>query len=310
MKTKPSSNKFLIVVVGPTAVGKTDLCIELAEHFKTEIISADSRQYYQGMQIGTAQPTLEQRQRIVHHFIDCFSIETYYSAGKFEKDSAELINILFNKHQYVILTGGSGLYIQAVCKGLDTMPDVPLELRNYLNQRLANEGVAPLREELALKDPVYYKMVDIHNPQRIIRALEICMATGKTYSEYRLEMNQNHSRPFKIIKIGLDIDRSLLYKRINDRVDQMIRQGLLEEAIKLYPYKGRNPLQTVGYQELFGYIDKQYTLDEAITLIKRNTRRYAKRQLTWFRKDPDIYWFQPHDFNNILNHIQYVSADA
>lgn len=310
MKTKPSSNKFLIVVIGPTAVGKTDLCIELAEHFKTEIISADSRQCYQGMQIGTAQPTLEQRQRIVHHFIDCLPIETYYSAGKFEKDAAELINTLFNKHQYVILTGGSGLYIQAVCKGLDTMPDVPLELRNYLNQRLANEGVASLREELALKDPVYYKMVDIHNPQRIIRALEICMTTGRTYSEYRLEMKQNYSRPFKIIKIGLDIDRPLLYKRINDRVDQMIRQGLLEEAIKLYPYKDRNPLQTVGYQELFGYIDKQYTLDEAIRLIKRNTRRYAKRQLTWFRKDPDIYWFQPHNFNNILNYIQYILADA
>ncbi|OJW68017.1 MAG: tRNA (adenosine(37)-N6)-dimethylallyltransferase MiaA [Candidatus Amoebophilus sp. 36-38] len=308
MKIKQLPNRCLIVVVGPTAVGKTDLCIQIAKYFQTEIVSADSRQYYQGMRIGTAQPTMEQRHQVVHHFIDCFPIDTFYSAGKFGQEALELINHLFNKHQSLILTGGSSLYVQAVCEGLDAMPDIPIALRACLNQRLQQEGIEVLRQELARYDPAYYQVVDLNNPQRIVRALEICLATGKTYSAYRLRNNPSNVRPFKIIKIGLDLDRKLLYERIDERVDQMVEQGLLEEVTALYPYKTVHALQTVGYQELFGYLDNQYSLEEAISLIKRNTRRYAKRQLTWFRKQTDIQWFHPNDLEAILAYINQVAS--
>jgi tRNA dimethylallyltransferase len=309
MKIKTSFNKFLIVVVGPTAVGKTDLCIQIAQHFQTEIISADSRQYYQGMSIGTAQPSVEQCHMVPHHFIDCFHVNKFYSAGKFGEDALQLVDNLFHKYTYVVLTGGSGLYVQAVCEGLDLMPEVPLEIRGSLNHRLREEGLEALRQELAIKDPEYYKIVDLNNPQRVIRALELCIATGKSYSQYRLQSTNEHIRPFKIIKIGLNLDRNLLYKRINERVDQMLEQGLLDEVKRLYPYRNYYALQTVGYRELFGYVDNQYTLEEAISLIKRNTRRYAKRQLTWFTKQPDIQWFHPADFEEIIKYINASSIE-
>jgi tRNA dimethylallyltransferase len=310
MKAQIPSNKYLIVVVGPTAVGKTDLCIQIAQYFNTEIISADSRQYYQGMCIGTAQPTMVQRQKIKHHFIDCFPINTFYSAGKFGTESLGLINNLFNKYQYLLLTGGSGLYIQAVCEGLDAMPEVSLELRAYLNKRHQQEGLPVLVEELAIQDPDYHKIVDLNNPQRVIRALEVCLATGKPYSQLRLQKKESHdTTAFKIIKIGLNLDRTLLYQRIDQRVEQMIAQGLLEEATALYPYRNYNALQTVGYQELFAYLDRRYGLDEAVSLIKRNTRRYAKRQLTWFTRQADIKWFSPHELEAIINYIHTFTGD-
>jgi tRNA dimethylallyltransferase len=303
MEIKPLANKYLIVVVGPTAVGKTDLCIQLAQRLQTEIISADSRQLYQGMHIGTAQPTKEQLGLVKHHFIDCLPIETIYSAGKFEQEALELIDRLFDEHQSIILTGGSGLYVQAVCEGFNEIPAVPVEIREHLNQRLRQEGLAVLAQELSILDPSYYHHVDLHNPQRVIRALEVTKSTGKPYSQFRFPNTQTPTRPFQVIKIGLQLDRALLYQRIDQRVDQMMNKGLLAQARALYPYQQYNSLQTVGYQELFGYLDQHYTLQEAIALIKRNTRRYAKRQLTWFRQQKDIMWFSPHELEAILTHL-------
>jgi len=309
MKAQSLSNKYLIVVVGPTAVGKTDLCVHIAQHFKTEIISADSRQYYQGMRIGTAQPTIAQRQEVMHHFIDCFPIDTFYSAGKFGKEALDLMSDLFNKHQYLLLTGGSGLYIHAVCEGLDEMPEISPEIRDYFNNKYRKEGLSALVKELSIQDPDYYKIVDLNNPQRVIRALEVCVATGKPYSQFRLQKKEEHVRPFRMIKIGLNLDRNLLYQRIDQRVDQMMEQGLLEEVRALYPYKHYNALQTVGYQELFGYLDKRHTLEEAVSLIKRNTRRYAKRQLTWFTRQADIKWFSPNELEAIIGYIHAFTGD-
>lgn len=303
METNPLANKYLIVVVGPTAVGKTDLCIQIAQRLQTEIISADSRQLYQGMGIGTAQPTKEQLSLVKHHLVACMPVEKIYSAGKFEKEALAIIDHLFDDHSSVILTGGSGLYVQAVCEGFNEIPEASTVLRAHLNHRLQQEGLAVLAQELSILDPVYYSRVDLHNPQRVIRALEVTMATGKPYSQFRWRPVVPATRPFQIIKIGLFLERSLLYERIDQRVDQMMSQGLLAELMALYPYKQYNSLQTVGYQELFGYLDQQYTLQEAIDLIKRNTRRYAKRQLTWFRQQKDITWFGPHEVEAILDHI-------
>jgi tRNA dimethylallyltransferase len=295
------SNKYLIAILGPTAIGKTDLCIQLAQHFHTEILSADSRQFYRGMAIGTAQPNPEERQAIKHHFIDFLPIQATYSAGKFEKEALNKLDVLFNNHTHVLLTGGSGLYIKAVCEGLEDMPLVDMNLRQQLNNRIQEAGLANLQQELALRDPVYYKKVDIYNPQRIIRALEVCITTGQPYSSFFTK--KLAPRPFKCIKIGLFREREELYKRIDQRVDQMFEQGLLEEATALYAYKDYNALQTVGYQEVFGYLSGNYDQAEAIRLIKKNTRRYAKRQLTWFRKVPDIYWLHPNDFKAIIKYI-------
>lgn len=303
MKIKPLSSKYLIVVVGPTAVGKTDLCIQLAQRLQTEIISADSRQIYEGMCIGTAQPTKEQLSLVKHHLVDYMSVEKIYSAGQFEKEALAIIYQLFNDHSAVILTGGSGLYVQAVCEGLNEMPESSADLRADLNHRLQQEGLAVLAQELSILDPVYYNQVDLHNSQRVVRALEVTVATGKPYSQFRLGSSVSNTRSFQVIKIGLQIDRPVLYQRINERVDQMMEQGLLEEVNALSPYQHCNSLQTVGYQELFAYLAQQYSLQEAIDLIKRNTRRYAKRQLTWFRQQKDITWFGPHEIELILNHI-------
>jgi tRNA dimethylallyltransferase len=293
--------KYLIVVLGPTAVGKSECCIQLAQHFRTDIISADSRQFYQGMGIGTAQPTPEQRRAITHHFVDFLPIQATYSAGQFEKDALTKLSYLFQNHSHVILTGGSGLYLKAVCQGLAEVPFVDTSIRKQLINQLQQIGLAKLVKELAIKDPAYYAQVDLHNPQRVIRALEVCIATGQPYSSFQAPPAT--PRPFKTIQIGLWRERAELYQRINRRVDEMIEQGLVQEATALYPYRQYNALQTVGYQEVFNYLAGRYDLEEAIRLIKRNTRRYAKRQLTWFRADPTIFWAHPDECMRIVNYI-------
>lgn len=303
MKTKAVSNKRLIVIVGPTGIGKTDLAITLAQRLQTEIISADARQVYKGMRIGTAQPSIEQLQLVKHHFINGLPIATLYSAGQFETDALRLMEKLFQHYKTLVMVGGSGLYIKAVCEGLDPMPAIPLQVRERFNQRLQKEGLHVLANELSTLDPTYYQQVDIHNPQRIIRALEIIHATGRPYSEWRVHNTYTTPRRFQTITIGLDMERKALYERVNQRVDAMMQAGLYQEALELYPYRDYNSLQTVGYQEIFQHLEGHHSLQEAIALIKRNSRRYAKRQLTWFRKQKDITWFHPTEVAAIMRHI-------
>lgn len=298
--------KYLIVVTGPTAVGKTALCIQLAKHLRTEIISADARQCYQGMAIGTAQPTSEAMQEVPHHLVNFLPVQVLYNAGTFAQDALRILANLFEKHDYVLMTGGSGLYIQAVCEGLDVMPPVAPTIRDTLNKRLQTEGLRTLVAELAIQDPTYYKVVDQTNPRRVIRALEVCLATRQPYSTFR--KHQPTVRPFTTIKIGLTRGRQLLYQRIDQRVEQMMTQGLVQEATALYPCRHYNALQTVGYREIFGYLAGYYKQAEAVQLLKRNTRRYAKRQLTWFRRDASIHWFHPEDRLAILKHIQQMTS--
>ncbi|MCC5932465.1 MAG: tRNA (adenosine(37)-N6)-dimethylallyltransferase MiaA [Cyclobacteriaceae bacterium] len=281
----------LIVIAGPTAVGKTAFSIDLALALGSEIISADSRQFYKEMHIGTAKPVQNEMKGVAHHFIGFISVQDYYSAGMFELDVLRKLDVLFEKHPLVILTGGSGLYIKAVCKGMNEIPNPDLSIREQLYLELENKGLDVLRAELSEKDPVYCQSADLNNPQRIIRALEVIRDTGKPYSAYRSD--KSVKRPFRILKIGLDRDREELYQRINDRVDQMMKGGLLEEAKSLWFLKHLNALQTVGYRELFAYLDGQSDFEEAIRLLKRNSRRYAKRQLTWFKADPEMQWFHP-----------------
>ncbi|MFM6976269.1 MAG: tRNA (adenosine(37)-N6)-dimethylallyltransferase MiaA [Sphingobacteriaceae bacterium] len=291
----------LITLVGPTAIGKTDLAIKLAQELNTEIVSADSRQFFREMSIGTAKPSAEELKSAKHHFINSHSIQDSFSVGDFEKEGLKVIEQIFQKHSTAILVGGSGLYINAITQGFDNLPKAPAEIREKLNKQLADEGIEPLQQQLKALDPDYFTEVDIHNPQRLIRALEVCLSTGKTFSELRT--HGEHSRPFKIIKIGLNTDRGLLYERINQRVDQMMDSGLLKEAERLFPYRGLNALQTVGYQELFDYFDGNCSLEEAIEKIKQNTRRFAKRQLTWFRRDEDMTWFEPQETRQIIDFI-------
>ena len=298
--------KYLIVVVGPTAVGKTELCIQLAQHLRTEIISADSRQCYQGMTIGTAQPTPEAMQGVPHHLVNFLPVQAPYSAGLFAQDALKVLATLWDKYNHVLMTGGSGLYIQAVCQGLDIMPPIPSTIRADLNKKLQTLGLPALVTALASQDPAYYQVVDRANPQRVIRALEVCLATGQPYSTFRKHLPT--ARPFTIIKIGLTRDRQVLYQRINQRVEYMLDQGLVQEAVALYPYRHYNALQTVGYREIFDYLAGQYGQEEAIRLLKRNTRRYAKRQLTWFRRDTDMCWFHPDDQPAIHQHIQKMTT--
>jgi tRNA dimethylallyltransferase len=302
-------SNHLLVIVGPTAVGKTEFCIQLAEHFQTEIISADARQLYKGMHIGTAQPSVAQQQRVRHHFIDCLPIEAPFSAGAFEREAGKLLQDLFKRHHYVIVTGGSGLYIRALCEGLNAMPPVPASLRAILQERYRLEGLSPLVEELARRDPVYYRAVDLQNPKRVLRALEICIASGRPYTAARLREAKVRPRPFELIKIGLSLERNILYQRINRRVHDMLEQGLLQEAMSLYPYRHLQALQSIGYQELFGYLEGKYTLEEATLLIQKNTRQYAKRQLTWFRKEANVAWFKPTDFPTALAYIKTKEAN-
>ncbi|MEC7263413.1 MAG: tRNA (adenosine(37)-N6)-dimethylallyltransferase MiaA [Bacteroidota bacterium] len=282
------SNKVLLTVVGPTAIGKTALGILLAKHFGTEIISADSRQFFKEMAIGTAVPSKQELEAATHHFMQHKSILEPYSVGDFEKEAIQLLEELFQKHDIAIMVGGSGLYVDAVVIGLDDFPDVEPIIRDNLNKRLETEGLESLQEELKFRDPEYYKMVDVSNPHRLIRALEVCIASNKPYSSF---LNQKKvERPFDVLYIGLDAPREVIYERINLRVDLMMEAGLLKEVKKLYPHRSLNALQTVGYKELFEYIDGLYPLEHAVSEIKKNTRRFAKRQLTWLRKNDSILW--------------------
>ena len=298
-----STGKYLIVIAGPTAVGKTALSIRLAQTLQTEIISADSRQLYRKMDIGTAKPDATELAAVKHHFIDVIDPDVEYSAGQFERDALHLLEELFHKYNTVVLAGGSGLYIQALCRGMDQFPEVPPAIREGLNQELLEKGLPALVEELQQLDPQFWGEVDRSNPARVIRALEVCRASGQPYSSFRQQ--QYAERPFKVIKIGLDRPREELYARIDERMDIMIAQGLFGEAERLYPYRELNALQTVGYQEIFAFMEGQYDQEEAVRLLKRNSRRYAKRQLTWFKKDPDFTWFNPQAFEEVLS---FVSA--
>jgi tRNA dimethylallyltransferase len=292
----------LLVLLGPTGIGKTDLSINLAKYFGTEIVSADSRQIYRELDIGTAPPSTKQLDEVKHHFIKSHSISDDYTAGKYETDALEIIGKLFESNDYVWLVGGSGLYIDAVCKGMDNIPGTDTELRKTIIKRYEEEGIESLRLELTRLDPDIFNTLDTRNPRRVMRALEACISSGKPYSSLR--KNFEKSRPFDVIKIGLTTDRDLLYKRINSRVDCMIDAGLEKEARELYPFKEFNALKTVGYKELFDCFDGKTGLEESIELIKRNTRRYAKRQFTWFARYPEIKWFHTGDFDKIIAFIQ------
>lgn len=293
--------KYLIVIAGPTGIGKTDLSIALAKHYRTEIISCDSRQFYKEMNIGTAVPDPSHLEEINHHFIQNLSVKDSYTVGQFEKDALRKIESIHQKNPVALMVGGSGLYIDAVCKGLDDFPKIPEDLRAKLNERLLNEGIEALEKELIERDPEYHKVVDVSNPHRIIRALEVCIASGKPFSSFRKK--QNKSRKFETLKIILNRDREILYERINKRVHKMMKEGLLEEARALYPFKNYNALQTVGYRELFAYLDGEWNLETAIEEIKKNTRRYAKRQMTWFRRDPETLFFDPKEEEAILKYL-------
>ncbi|RIV42019.1 tRNA (adenosine(37)-N6)-dimethylallyltransferase MiaA [Flagellimonas pelagia] len=282
------SSKVLLTVVGPTAIGKTALGILLAQHYKTEIVSADSRQFFKEMEIGTAVPSKEELQAVPHHFIQHKSIFDPYSVGDFEKEAISFLEELFKNQDIVVMVGGSGLYVDAVVSGLDEFPEVDPIIRENLNQRLEEEGLESLQNELKIHDPEYYKIVDLENPHRLIRALEVSIAAKKPYSSFLDQ--QKPKRSFKTLYIGLDAPREVIYSRINARVDLMMEYGLLEEAKKLHAHKHLNALQTVGYKELFEYLDGHCPLEHAISEIKKNTRRFAKRQLTWLRKNESILW--------------------
>lgn len=284
-----NNKKYLISVVGPTAIGKTALSIKLANYFKTEIISADSRQFFKEMSIGTAAPTEEELAAAPHHFIHHISITEDYNVGAFEKDALKKIEELHQKHDIVIMVGGSGLYVDAVTKGLDYFPDIDPKIREQLNNTLENEGLEALQLQLKNLDIVAYNTIAIDNPHRVIRALEICIGTNKPYSSF-LNKEKN-KRPFKTITIGLTADREIIYNRINKRVDIMIKNGLIDEVKSLIEHKHLNALNTVGYKEIFNYLDEKWTLDFAISEIKKNSRRFAKRQLTWFKRNNDTLWF-------------------
>lgn len=295
-------DKYLILIAGPTAVGKTQLSLSIAEQYKTDIISCDSRQFYKEMCIGTAVPNADELSRIKHHFIQNLSIEDNYSIGQFERDALAKIKALHKNNKVVVMVGGSGMYIDAVCKGLDDFPPVPDSIREELNLRHQNEGLDALKEELMKLDPDYHELVDSSNPHRIIRAIEVCMVSGKPFSSFRKQ--QAKKRNFKTVKIILNREREELYSRINKRVDEMMTEGLLEEVKKLYDYKDCNALQTVGYKELFAYFDGEWDLETAIEEIKKNTRRYAKRQMTWFRRDPNNHFFKPENESEIMAYLK------
>jgi len=294
--------KTLIVIVGPTAIGKTALAIDIAQHFQTEIISADSRQFFKEMSIGTAKPSAEELARAQHHFINSHSIHDEVSVGSFEKEAILLLNQLYNKHAILIMAGGSGLYINAVLYGFDELPTIEDSIREKLNHRLVQDGLATLQEELKSVDPLYYAEVDIHNPQRVIRALEVFYSSGKPFSSFRKGALQ--SRDFKTILIGLNTEREELYQRINLRVDLMLKEGLINEVKSLQAYKHLNSLNTVGYSEIFKALDGETSIEQAVNLIKQNTRRFAKRQLTWFRKLEGINWFKPDEKEKIISFIK------
>lgn len=294
-------SKFLITIVGPTAIGKTALSIQLARAFDCEIISCDSRQFYREMTIGTAVPNADELAAVTHHFIHNKSIFDDYSVGDFEKNALKKLDELFEKRDFAVLVGGSGLYVDAILKGFDEFPEIDASVREKINHAYAEHGISYLQAEVALLDPDYFSKVDTSNPQRLMRALEVCVATGKPYSSFRNQ--KKNKRPFTPIVIGLDAARDIIYDRINQRVDIMMQQGLLDEARSVYPNRHLNALQTVGYRELFDYFDGKISLEAAVDEIKKNTRRFAKRQLTWFRRNEDATWFDIGQQDKIADFI-------
>lgn len=291
--------KHLICIVGPTAVGKTAMGIQIAQFLNTEIISADSRQFYRELEIGTAKPSIAELAQARHHLVNSLGIHDSYDVGLFEKEAIELIGQIHKKNDSVVMVGGSGLFVDAVCNGLDEFPEVKEGMREDLIEEFKNTGLQPLVEELKNSDPEYFEIVDVKNPQRVIRALEVIRSTGQKFSNFRTKAKKD--RPFEVIKIGLSMDRDKLYERIDQRMDIMIEQGLFEEAKKFLPFKELNALQTVGYQEIFPYLEGEYDYEEAVRLLKRNSRRYAKRQLTWFKKDESVKWFNPSESAEVLD---------
>ncbi|MBS5795223.1 MAG: tRNA (adenosine(37)-N6)-dimethylallyltransferase MiaA [Dysgonomonas mossii] len=280
--------KRLIVLLGPTGVGKTALSLNLAEHYLSPIISADSRQFFKGLEVGTAAPTTAQKERVVHHLVGMLDVTDYYSASEFERDALNIIEDLHKSHDVLIATGGSMMYIDALCNGIDDVPTIDESLRKEIYELYEREGLEPIRAQLKTLDPNFYNEVDLKNYKRVIHALEVCLMTGKPYSSFRTQTKKE--RPFEIIKIGLTRDRAELYERINNRVDEMISSGLLEEAERFYPQRHLNALNTVGYKELFKYLDGEWTLDFAIEKIKQSTRIYSRKQITWFKRDKEIHW--------------------
>jgi tRNA dimethylallyltransferase len=296
------NSKTLIVIVGPTAIGKTAMAIKVANEFNTEILSADSRQFYKEMEIGTAKPDINELNAAKHHFINSHSVNQLFSTGDFEIEALKTIDQIFKDHDLAIMVGGSGLYVNAVVNGLDEMPEIDLSIREKLNKQFEEEGIKSIQEQLENHDPEYFAKVDQQNPQRMIRGLEVFLSTGKKLSSMLSATKKQRS--FKMIKIGLNTDRAILYEQINARVDKMMSLGLLEEVKSLLPYKSNNALNTVGYSELFDFLDHKISLQEAISSIKQNTRRFAKRQLTWFRRDDEINWFEPGDTDQVIAFIK------
>ena len=297
-------DKTLIVITGPTAVGKTRLCIDIAKHFDIPIINADSRQIYKELKIGTARPTDEEMLEVKHYFVGTLSLDDYYSASLYEQQVLALLEEQFKTHDFALMSGGSMMYIDAVCNGIDDIPTIDDGTREAMKRRLQEEGLEKLCEELKQLDPEYYEIVDRQNPKRVVHALEICTMTGQTYTSFR--KREQKRRSFRVVKIGLNRERTELYDRINARVDEMMANGFLKEAAGLYERKGLNALNTVGYKELFDYFEGRWTLKEAIERIKGNTRRYARKQLTWYKKDEQMKWFHPDQKEDIINYI-YLS---
>ncbi|RZJ88698.1 MAG: tRNA (adenosine(37)-N6)-dimethylallyltransferase MiaA [Chryseobacterium sp.] len=303
-----ATSKILIVIAGPTAVGKTALGIEVAKHFSTEIISADSRQFFIETELGTAKPSADELAAVKHHFINSHHIQDFFSTGDFEQEALILLEKLFKLHNVVVVVGGSGLYINALLNGLDELPETNLTIRAQLNLRLAEEGLDGIRKDIEQADPEFFANVDQQNPQRLIRGLEFYLSTGQKLSSFF--QHTKKTRPFRIIRIGLNKDRQELYEQINDRVDLMMSSGLLDEVKSLLPFRGLNALKTVGYTELFDHLDGNITLEEAISTIKQNTRRFAKRQLTWFRKDSEMLWYHPNQVEKLLGDLDEMLSSS
>ncbi len=298
---KMSQTNYLIVIIGPTGIGKTDLSLELAQKYNTEILSCDSRQFYKEIPIGTAAPTADETSRIKHHFIGNISVKDYYNASMFEEQAIEVLDNIYKTNNVAIMVGGSGMYIDAVCGGIDSMPDIDTEIRNNLQEKYEKEGIESLRFDLKKLDPIHYQKVDLKNYKRILRALEVCVQTGKPYSSYHTNTKKN--RNFKVVKIGLSLEREILYNRINKRVEIMIEQGLETEARANYQYKDLNSLNTVGYKEMFKYFDGIFTKEQAINYIKQNSRHYAKRQISWFKRYDDINWFNKSEEEEVYSFL-------
>jgi tRNA dimethylallyltransferase len=297
-----TGEKKLILIVGPTAVGKTELCLTLAKRFDTEIVSCDSRQFYREMHLGTAKPSSEELAQVRHHLIDSLSIEEEYDVKRFEKDALAILDEIFQRKSVAVMTGGSGLFADAITKGFDDIPEIDPQIRSRVIADFEEKGLEWLQGQIATVDPEYYEQVDRQNPQRLMRALEVSLGTGLKFSSFRIKAKV--SRPFEVIKIGLERERDELYQRIDWRMDQMIDAGLFEEAASLFDRRHLNAMQTVGYSEIFGFLEGNYDRDEAIRLLKRNSRRYAKRQLTWFRRDPEIRWFHPDQTEEIIEWVE------